>query len=690
MPFASLAGRFVPNQPVTVVPDRFWEADNGTGTWAFRGWANLVVYIDETGTSGSLQFRLVPDETTAGMHFLAKWDQKPLWKSAVKAGDEIVIEISRERLSPGVHQLTLGRINSADDIELKKNLDCRFTAIEVGSGTTWKLDAIDHRRSDLIRAFLEDGVVGESKEKFGGLLVSGPLDLRVLLTPSASAEISFMVSSFLVSETRFVVEVDGVEHEVHAGNEAVEIRVAMDEGDHEISLRADGPEEGLYLWGAPNFRLDQPNGRGPVILVTLDTTRKDALSIYGGTDLATPNIARLAETSTVFHRAWSTSPWTLPSHASIFTGLYPTRHGAGVSRTRLDTPYATLAELAHETGFRTAGFSGGALSASRWGLARGFDLYRDPDQFETKGDRLTDYVEEWIDHHGKDQFFLFVNFFDPHGMYRAPDEFEAKFGVSELRAAIAGVPVWNRVSEGDSASWRAVVNGEVEPTAGAIEYVEAAYLSEVAFMDHQIGRLISILRAHGLYDRSTIILVADHGEFLGEGGFFSHACRLDPELTEIPLLIKWPGQTTPVHDERLVSQVDLFGAILDALGVTASTRDGLPLQTSDPTIFDRRTRVYMEEHENRIHPLSKIMTISPHIFGLQQEERRQLVWDGGSLCYDRSAEGWRETDCEVDWQQRIEELAAVAALPVETDLSTGDVGLTDEMREDLVALGYIR
>jgi arylsulfatase A-like enzyme len=579
---------------------------------------------------------------------------------------------------------------SADDPAIRESLDCRFSAIEYGIGRPRRLNPGDRQRLEFTRAFLEDGVTGIDNDRRGGLLVSGRRTERVKLTVAEAADVSFAVSSFFAPETRFSVAVGGEAHEVRAGAEPVELRFPVEPGDNELVLLADGPEQGLYLWGEPNVRLRDSAAQGPVILVTLDTTRKDALAIYGGPEVASPNITRLAQTSTVFDQAWSTSPWTLPSHASIFTGLYPTRHGAGVSKPRLDISFPTLARLAHEAGFRTAGFSGGALSASRWGLARGFDSYRDPDQFETKGDRQTDAVEAWIGRHGVDPFFLFVNYFDPHAMYRAPAEFEELLGVSELRARLADVPVWKQVSEGDPAVWRAVVNGEVAPTTEAIEYLEAAYLAEVAFMDHQIGRLVSVLVEADLFDRSTIILVADHGEFLGEGGFFSHACRLDPELTEIPLLIKWPGQTSAERDHRLVSQVDLFGTILDALGVTASPRDGIPLRSSDPASFDRRKTVFMEEHENRIHPLFENMAIAPHLYGLQERERRQLVWTGGSLCYDRSSEGWGPSACEVGWQQRLEELAAVAALPVDTELTSGDVGLTDEMREHLEALGYIR
>jgi arylsulfatase A-like enzyme len=323
-------------------------------------------------------------------------------------------------------------------------------------------------------------------------------------------------------------------------------------------------------------------------------------------------------------------------------------------------------------------------------LARGFELYQDPDGFETKGDRQALYVEEFLESIDGEPFFLFVNFFDPHAMFQAPESFEARFDVADLRARLAGVEGWEGISKGDSAGWRRVITGEIPPTPAAIDYLKAAYQAEVAFMDHQIGTIISSLEERGLLEDATIILVADHGEFLGEGGFFSHGCRLDPELTEIPLIIKWPGQTKPERDDRLVSQVDLFGTVLTALGIEGSSRDGIPLARDNREAFDARATVFMEEHENRVHPLFENMAISAHLYGLQQLDWRQLVWNGGSLCADRSGEGWSASDCQVDWETRLEELAAVAALPTDHGPSMGESGLTEEMREHLEALGYIQ
>jgi len=685
-----LFGRFVSNHGVDVVPGEFWELDEDQSHWSFRGWADLVIHVDRV-PSEPLQITLVPGENTSAMHFRAAWDGEERPGPAVEAGERMEFSIPAVELTPGVHHLRVGRIKQLDRPELREKLGCGFASIEYSvAGVTSTLNADHWPRYRVIRAFLDDGVTGTTTHRRGGLLVSGSQSVRFELTIPQDGELCFSVASLSESPARFSAMSDGGERDVTAGPDEQELVVPVSAGTTEIHVQADGGEEGLHLWGAPAFRPNLPDVRGSVVLITLDTTRRDVLSIHGGPGAASPRIADLAERATVYENAWSTSPWTLPSHASIFTGLYPTRHGAAVSRTRLDSRNETLATQARAVGYRTAGFSAGALSASQWGVARGFELYRDPDGFETKGDRQAQYVEEFLDSIDREPFFLFVNFFDPHAMFQAPDSFEARFNVAELRARLTGVEGWEGISQGDSAGWRAVIGGEIAPTPAAIEYLKAAYQAEVAFMDHQIGTIMSSLEERGLFDDATIILVADHGEFLGEGGYFSHGCRLDPELTEIPLIIKRPGQTSPDRDDRLVSQVDLYGTVLAALGIQGSPRDGIPIAEDNRAAFDARSTVFMEEHESRVHPLFENMAVSGHLYGLQQLEWRQIVWDGGTMCADRSVGGWIASACQVGWETRLEELAAVAALPVDSDLSVGDVGLTDEMRKHLEALGYIR
>ena len=687
----ALVDRFSPSRSVVVVPDRHWEVASEGGIWTFRGWADLLCFVEEPPQQG-LQIVLEPDESTRDHHFLVRWDDVVLWEKPRRfdTGGEVV-EIPRASLTPGLHRLTVGRIPAADDKNKRQQHDNGFTRIEFGiDGTPLRIRPEAMERYAFLRAFLQDGVAGTGSEKFSGWLVEGPRTVDASMTVPEDSVVSFRLTTFGSSSSRFSLTVDGAAHSARVGQQPGSLEVALHSGSHEVSLAVDGAADGLFLWGAPHLRPVRRGAAGPVILVTMDTTRRDSLSPYGGPPAASPNIARLAGQATIYNNAWATAPWTLPSHASIFTGLYPTRHGAGVGSTRLHSQFQTVAEIFRSRGYRTAGFAGGEMSASHWGVAQGFELYRDPDGFETRGDRLTEYVEGFLSRHADESLFLFVNYFDPHALYQAPAEFEELFGVEERRDRISDLPIWGDLGRGDDAAWRAVAHGDATVVPEALDYLRAAYLAEVAFMDRQVGRLIEVLEEHGLFDAATIVLVADHGEFLGEHGFFSHAARLDPELTHIPLIIKWPGQTESGRVDHLVSQVDLFATLVGAVDSNPPPMDGVSLWPAHLDSLAQRDTVFMEEHEMRIHPLFAKMKIAPNVYGIQQLLFRQIVWKGDTLCSRLTAEGWRQERCTVGWQERMAELEAVAALPIEGNLEAAQEGLTDDLRRRLEALGYLR
>jgi arylsulfatase A-like enzyme len=459
-------------------------------------------------------------------------------------------------------------------------------------------------------------------------------------------------------------------------------------GTSSVRMVIEGDPDGLFLWGAPQLAR-AGDDRPSVILVTLDTTRRDALSPWGGRTDVSPRLGQLARSATVYDHAWATSPWTLPSHASMLTGMYPTRHGAGVSDDWMVPSLESLAELLAGEGWFTAGFAGGEMCASRWGMAQGFDVYHDPDGFETRGDALTDAALEIVERHGDAPLFLFVNYFDPHALYRAPEPFASRFGVPELARAIADTPVWGDFAGGSGKAWGSIIEGEAPAGPAELEWLEAAYLAEVAFMDHQLGRLLDGLDARRLLDDALVVVVADHGEFLGEDGFFSHACRLDPELTWVPMLVRWPGQTRGDRSAQLVSHVDVFGTALEAAGLPVRSHDGLPLGPEGHDALTARSRVFMEEHESRIHPLFAHMKIAPSVYGIQELAHREVIWQGGMDCGRLSGDRWSTDRCGASWQDRLTELADVARALERRD--EAEVGVLSEAeREALEALGYVR
>ena len=308
-------------------------------------------------------------------------------------------------------------------------------------------------------------------------------------------------------------------------------------------------------------RLERPH----VVLITLDTTRRDRLGCYGYSRPTSPNLDALAERSVVFERGIAASSWTLPSHASIFTGMFPSSHGAdyhpeGPLRLTqaIDGPEewaeyrasglspgsTTLALLLHEQGYETAAVVGGPWMKRVFGLGRGFDTFDDEDIGDVNG-RLASEVTtsalellEGLEKRPGRPFFLFLNYFDPHGPYEAPSPFGGTFG----------------------------------------EEPSERYDEEILYMDHHVGRLLEGLKKSGIFDACLILVTADHGELLGEHGKMGHGASLFEEEILVPFLVKYPGdEVAPGRRSEPVHHVDVLPLILERLGLSPSERSRQPL-----------------------------------------------------------------------------------------------------------------
>jgi arylsulfatase A-like enzyme len=280
----------------------------------------------------------------------------------------------------------------------------------------------------------------------------------------------------------------------------------------------------LVLFGCSR-RAEKPN----VLLITLDTTRYDRLSFYGYSRQTSPHLDALAERAVVYERGVAASSWTLPSHASIFTGKFPSSHGADYDeegplrltaaiagpeewdryRARgLSSEETTLAELLREKGYRTGAVVGGPWMKRVFGLDRGFEHYDDDGIGDVNGrlaSEVTTAALAFLENVGGDPFFLFLNYFDPHGPYQAPAPFGGTFGLEP----------------GDR------------------------YDEEILYMDHHIGRLVDGMERLGIFDDTLIVVTADHGELLGEHGKMGHGATLYEEEIRVPFLVKFPGREVP-------------------------------------------------------------------------------------------------------------------------------------------------
>lgn len=324
-----------------------------------------------------------------------------------------------------------------------------------------------------------------------------------------------------------------------------------------------------------NERPAPPDARPSFLILSLDTTRADRLGIYGYARPTSPQLDRLARDGAWYERAHTTATWTLPAHASLFTGKFPTSHGARYDpegplvlgkeitgpdayqqiRARgLGAGESTLAERFRDAGYRTGGVVAGPWLEKVFGLSRGFDDWDDRGITSVNGrpaKAVTDSAIAWLDADPERPFLLFLNYFDPHSPFYPPARF-----VDEV------VPPEERPQ------------GEAQ----TITEISGLYDAEIRTMDFHIGRLLDHLRATGRYDSTWIVAVADHGELLGEQNATGHGTSLfEPEL-RIPLLVKpLPGEAPRGARTEPIQISDVFPMLLG--------RAGLPVPEGTQSMF---------------------------------------------------------------------------------------------------------
>jgi arylsulfatase A-like enzyme len=331
----------------------------------------------------------------------------------------------------------------------------------------------------------------------------------------------------------------------------------------------------------------QKKSGNSVILIVLDTLRRDHMSLYGYHRKTTPHLDKWAENALVFDDMTAASSWTLPSHASMFTGLYPRSHGvhgfrgqnARGNTFKLADSKTTLAELATR-----AGIASGAIIANhfylmpQFGLDQGFMTYWvgrpkpgvtlppadwlrkniDPYGYAKtdwpyyRDEYITDNAIRWLQTIRETQFFLFINYMDVHiPNEREPtidlpidDEASYRDHHYDLLFVLEGKPLPPRIRKG-------LVN---------------SYDRELFHLDKDLTRLFSYLESTGLEARTTVIVTSDHGEYFGEHELIDHSKHLHNEVLNVPFIVKGP-HITPGRSSKPVQSVDLFATILTSLGI---------------------------------------------------------------------------------------------------------------------------
>ncbi len=336
--------------------------------------------------------------------------------------------------------------------------------------------------------------------------------------------------------------------------------------------------------GAPN-----------ILLLVLDTVRSLNLSAYGYPRPTSPGLAELARQGTQFDRAFSTAPWTLPSHVSLLTGTWPHEQQTGWYSEMGDS-LPTVAEALARMGYRSAGIVANIYyTSAETGLARGFSRYEDHRAtlgtlfasavlsrtvMEAGVVRKTLGIEElvgrknaaeinrsflrWQARDGSRPFFAFLNYYDAHTPYLPPDTWQHRFSTP----GVVPVPNLERHGRRDGGWSPAQIQGAID-----------AYDAAIGYLDAEITHLLDTLAARGVLDNTIVIITSDHGEEFNEHGLIHHGNSLYRPSIAIPLLVRWPGRVpADSHVTTPVSLRDVAATILDLAGVGDAPLPGRSLR----------------------------------------------------------------------------------------------------------------
>jgi len=446
-----------------------------------------------------------------------------------------------------------------------------------------------------------------------------------------------------------------------------------------------------------SVRIDEP-GAPNVLLITLDTTRRDHCSVYGYERATTPNLSMLAEQGALFDLAYAPMPVTGPTHATIFTSMYPLSHGVVTNAFTLLPEQQTLAEVLSEHRYQTAAVVSSFALNAKFGYAQGFQVYDDQfgeakptftnecwaDQLGKKGfDRrahlTTQQAVAWLEE-GRDSsrsFFLFVHYFDPHAPYVPLKSFAEQFVNPDHRSDY-------------------------------LKYLTDLYDAEIAFTDWQVGALLEALGRLGLEENTLVVLAGDHGEGLMQHGYMLHGANIYEEAVRVPLIVRWPGQieSRQILDAP-VEMVDLMPTILDLIGVeppplpfqgrslAAALEGKEPLDPERPVFLHRRP---YDPHEMKTLPKYNPQRVDSILVAGQKYAIRVGRWkyiegaeEGTKELFDLKADPGEQANL---YSKQPERAAALASqLESWRRLHTPDglvqVPISDQDRQGLRALGYV-
>ncbi|HLY37740.1 MAG TPA: sulfatase, partial [Candidatus Binatia bacterium] len=317
-------------------------------------------------------------------------------------------------------------------------------------------------------------------------------------------------------------------------------------------------------------RAARPN----VVVYVIDTLRADHLGCYGYTHPTSPRIDAFARSAVRFGHAVAQSSWTLPSIASILTGMTPPLHGAVSPENAIAREVPTLAQILRAQGYTTVAFVTNYLGSGVFGLDRGFATYR---FYRERGDRrsavylgseaLVRRVVHWLQHASGGPFLLYVHATDPHFPYVPPRRYAVDFLSPAMMRLLPDAIATARPLHNGNQEWG---TRPAPLTEREVDVLRDAYDGDIRMADESFGRLLDAVAAHGMLDDTIVVLTSDHGEEFLEHGGVAHGQTLYAETLDVPLLVRLPkARDGGTVVDALARQVDILPTILDVAGVPA-------------------------------------------------------------------------------------------------------------------------
>jgi arylsulfatase A-like enzyme len=419
-----------------------------------------------------------------------------------------------------------------------------------------------------------------------------------------------------------------------------------------------------------------------IVLIVMDATHAAHLSCYGGPDRLTPEIDRLARRGMRFERALSNTTWTLPSTTSLLTGQLQEQHGVVTNGHRVEDRHRLVSEAFRDAGWATASFTQNIYASAVHGLDRGFDdyTYYSMKAVEDGGPRpgqLIPQLISWLDAHDDENYFVYVHLRRPHSPYDPNPIIQARLapdcplrdGQRDDQLARADSQISERGSLLD---------------AEAAAHVRHLYRANIANVDRAVGAIERRLHRD---ENALVVLTADHGEALGQHGFYGHGYHLFAESVDIPLIFAGPG-IPPGTDSGLACTVDITPTLLDVAGLATATA----LETDGVSLLGRL-------HGEAAPPRAGVPLSGRYIEG--KLPAHGVVDDQHKLVLDRSGQVhlFDRSNDPADRNNIAEQNPAVVArlLPIarqrreaSRDLATTHTSDVEVNEGELKALGYLR